>query len=453
MKKTMIFHKPVTQKKQGFWRNFKAGPSWVILSLKHDSIARKSITVILFRWFKGYFSRFVSVAGILFFLAFIVALAVSAFSSKNYIKLIAGIMLGLLIADFIFGWIFRPKLEVKRFVPERARQGSEVLLKYRLRSFSYMPCFDLLVDYYSPSKEIEVKKNQPRIDRISSQGVTEFTRSFYLKKRGKYYFPAVVSTSLFPFNLLNFSCCSVSKQSILVYPNFTPLENLFLPEGKKYQRSGNSMVHNVGDSNEFAGCRYYRYGDDIRKIDWKSTARSGDLTVKEYHQDYLTRTAVILDTGTKSYDKLREFFMLPAKHSDQKLEAAVSLAAAIADYICREDNIVDIFAVGSNVHHLKAGRGHACLDAILDILSCVEVTSAGSISNISETVINEISSIGSAIIISAYWDDDREELQNKMLYNGTVVKKIIIGKEYQFNSVNDICLNYKDIIDGIIKQI
>ena len=443
-----------TKKKETFLHRFMQGPDWLVPQSGSQLKQKHNFNLsLLGKWFFAYLKRIVSNCGGVLLFVLVITIVVSIVAEKNHIKVIAALIFALFIADFVFGLLFRPQLQVSRTFPPRVRQGTVIKVSYSVENRSKLSCFDILVDHYRPSKNIVKKELITKISRLAGKERFSFIRAYEVQQRGKYFFPALVCTSVFPLNLINWSSCSSRMQPILVYPNFTELDELILPTGTKFQRSGNSLTHNVGESNDFAGCREYRYGDDVRKIDWKSTARSGELTMKEYHQDYLTRTAVILDTGVKDHQWLREFLMLPTDNSSQKLEAAVSLAAAIADYICREDNIVDIFAVGSNVHHLKAGRGHACLDAILDILACVEQTSSSSISNISESVIREISSIGSAIIISTNWDDRREELYNKMLYGGAVVKKIIIGSEFTHDSDNEVTLNYKAIISGAVTRV
>ncbi len=50
-------------------------------------------------------------------------------------------------------------------------------------------------------------------------------------------------------------------------------------------RLGNnpSMFH--GEGYEFSELREYLYGDDVRKIDWKSTAKLGKPFVKVYKEE------------------------------------------------------------------------------------------------------------------------------------------------------------------------
>jgi uncharacterized protein (DUF58 family) len=135
-----------------------------------------------------------------------------------------------------------------------------------------------------------------------------------------------------------------------------------LPVGRKYQPGGLHLVSHVGDSEEFIGNREYRPGDRLRDIHHAAWARTGFPIVREFQEEYLCRIAMIVDTLAPPRDTAAR----------QDLEAALSLAAAIADALSRQEYVVDLFAAGPDLYHFQAGRGLAYLDNILDILACLE---------------------------------------------------------------------------------
>ncbi len=49
--------------------------------------------------------------------------------------------------------------------------------------------------------------------------------------------------------------------------------------------SGNNLSKFQGEGFEFAELREYSYGDDVRKIDWKTSAKTGKLYIKVYHEE------------------------------------------------------------------------------------------------------------------------------------------------------------------------
>lgn len=67
----------------------------------------------------------------------------------------------------------------------------------------------------------------------------------------------------------------------------------------------------------FHALREYVRGDDLRHVHWRSTARAGQLLVRQYHQTRRNHATVLLDDDVASYAKIDDF------------ELAVSVAASL----------------------------------------------------------------------------------------------------------------------------
>lgn len=88
-----------------------------------------------------------------------------------------------------------------------------------------------------------------------------------------------------------------ANEMLLVYPLIAPIEALDLPLVLPMgERIGPRKL--LEDPLWFAGIREYELGDDPRRIDWKATARSGELRSKIYESTTLRRLLVLLDTWT-----------------------------------------------------------------------------------------------------------------------------------------------------------
>jgi uncharacterized protein (DUF58 family) len=64
---------------------------------------------------------------------------------------------------------------------------------------------------------------------------------------------------------------------------------------------GNNPSLFQGEGFEFAELREYVYGDDVRKIDWKSTAKLGKPYVKIYHEERELNVVVVSVLGGSVY--------------------------------------------------------------------------------------------------------------------------------------------------------
>ncbi|MGA4507798.1 DUF58 domain-containing protein [Propionibacteriaceae bacterium G1746] len=76
----------------------------------------------------------------------------------------------------------------------------------------------------------------------------------------------------------------------------------------------------------FHALREYVPGDDRRHIHWRSSARTGDLMVRQFEETRQSRVALALDTATASYFDEDEF------------ELAVSVVGSVAIQCVREEN-------------------------------------------------------------------------------------------------------------------
>ena len=72
------------------------------------------------------------------------------------------------------------------------------------------------------------------------------------------------------------------------------------------------------DDLAFHALREYVRGDDLRHVHWRSSARAGQLLVRQYHQTRRNHVTVLLDDAGSAYDGEEDF------------ELAVSVAASLA---------------------------------------------------------------------------------------------------------------------------
>jgi uncharacterized protein (DUF58 family) len=177
------------------------------------------------------------------------------------------------------------------------------------------------------------------------------------------------------------------------------------------------MASNIGNAFEYVGNREYRDGDNVRTIDWRATARLQKPIVREYREEYFLRVGVVLDTFVhrKSPAPARENF-----------ERAISVCAAVCDFMARSDYIVDLFAAGPNLYHLTAGRSLAYLDQILDILACVDVSDEEPFGTLEPEVIQNLSRITTVVCVFTEWDEARRAFVDRLRREGAGVKVICV---------------------------
>ena len=112
--------------------------------------------------------------------------------------------------------------------------------------------------------------------------------------RGEFTFGPAKLSSGDPVGLRERSALTEGLEHLLVYPKVFALS----PAGIVSRallgdlRSRRELLH---DPSRTAGVREYRVGDPLRFVDWRATARSTSLMVREFEPSVTPRVAVFLD--------------------------------------------------------------------------------------------------------------------------------------------------------------
>ena len=114
---------------------------------------------------------------------------------------------------------------------------------------------------------------------------------------------------------------------------------------------------------EFYGMREYTPGDDLRRIVWRATARTGRVMVREAEQGITDRITILLDTD-RTYHEGRE-------ETSESFEAGVRAAASIGVKHLREGYSVTVEANAGPV--TRALRGAGAQIQMLDALARLEM--------------------------------------------------------------------------------
>ena len=128
--------------------------------------------------------------------------------------------------------------------------------------------------------------------RIPAQSETSQTVRVVYKKRGVYGFGDFYLSSSFPFIFLTQKIPSTVRKKVIVYPEITEVDaslTELTKEGDALSYSG------MRRGEEFSSIREFRYGDDLRNIHWKSSAKKTRLMVREYAAEEPKKLTVILD--------------------------------------------------------------------------------------------------------------------------------------------------------------
>ncbi|MFJ8744088.1 DUF58 domain-containing protein [Embleya sp. NPDC127516] len=135
-------------------------------------------------------------------------------------------------------------------------------------------------------------------------------------------------------------------ETLLVRPRTIALQSL--PAGRTHHLEGPNSDTADDGTLTFHSLREYVMGDDLRRVHWRSTARTGTMMVRKLIDVSLPQTTLVLDTNLAAFAE-----GVNADERDEAFEVAVDVTASVA------------LAAASNNFPLKVVTGRGALPAPL----------------------------------------------------------------------------------------
>jgi len=193
-------------------------------------------------------------------------------TSNNLIYIIVSTLLGFIAVSGVFGKENLSKLEVDYELPGEMYAQKPFPVRITLRNpKKRMPAF--LIWVVIQGQEVLF----PFVD-CGAEATAYLNLSF--EHRGRYHLKGGYIYSVFPFSFI--TRFRTIRQMV---------EGVVFPEPKKcdiktiyeiaQQHFGDHTLNRAGDSGDMMSVRGYQFGDPLRHINWKASAKTGDLKTKE----------------------------------------------------------------------------------------------------------------------------------------------------------------------------
>jgi len=176
--------------------------------------------------------------------------------------------------------------------PQRTEVGHSARVVLRLRNSARLPTGTLMLEDRLPY----ALGSRPRLvlERLAGMMGSSVSYTVRAEARGRYDVGPLVIRMTDPFGLCEVTRSFPTTDRLTVTPKITALPQVRLTgeyAGSGESRSRSVAVHGEDD----VATREYRYGDDLRRVHWRSTARAGELMVRREEQPWESRATVLLD--------------------------------------------------------------------------------------------------------------------------------------------------------------
>jgi uncharacterized protein (DUF58 family) len=180
-------------------------------------------------------------------------------------------------------------------------------------------------------------------------------------KRGLYRFENLNVRYVSPFQLLILQKKFDQPQEARVYPNMLEAKkHRLLAQRNQLTQMGLRVSRHRGGGMEFESLRDFVPDDELRKVDWKASARRGSLVAREYNVERSRNLVMMLDCGR---------VMASFDGDLTKLDHAVNAAMLLTYASVQHDDRVGLLTFADDViGYLPPGRGKGQMDSVVDKL-------------------------------------------------------------------------------------
>jgi uncharacterized protein (DUF58 family) len=305
-------------------------------------------------------------------------LVVGWFKAINLILLLAYPMLALWAVNVFLAWRRPCTLRVRRLCEGPVFARTPFRMELEVENPHRIAQVGLHLKDYGPDHALSwYVPRLARGDKVRLRG--ELT----LPRRGWYGSEALRASNGYPFGLAERGLRVEGDQAILVFP---PLGRLHPGRLRRVLRQAAMTLgpsrqrprrHPTAQS-QFHGLRSFRPGDSPRWIHWRTSARRGELMVREFEDEPANDFVLVVDPWLPAADanawRVTQGGAAedgPPPRSMARLEAALSLAATICWEWCRHKGDRFVLALAGPVPLVVDGltsREHALL-----MLECLAV--------------------------------------------------------------------------------
>ncbi|MBE7491994.1 MAG: DUF58 domain-containing protein [Planctomycetes bacterium] len=290
-------------------------------------------------------------SGVLLFLA-------GAYYGENAFVLLACIPLALVLVNLGAAWVNTRGIEFRRELPGHTHAGESVDVGLVVTNRGRLPSFSLELE---DTRLADLYRDEP-VTLLQSAQAGFLHRVGYTAvfgRRGEHRLDMLHLTSSFPFGLARMTRRLNFRSEIVVYPRPYRLSSEFEQRLLAQARFFGESSASARGQEEVFGVREYLPGQNVARIHWRTTARTGKPMVLELEGRQDASFVLVLDT----------FPVGDPASLRQRLEQAVGLAAGLSYYLTRQGVLFRFAYFGTELQLGQPGRGDGHYHAIMERLA------------------------------------------------------------------------------------
>ncbi|WP_443634894.1 DUF58 domain-containing protein [Candidatus Marifrigoribacter sp. Uisw_064] len=273
----------------------------------------------------------------------------------------------------VYGFLLVLLLEASMLFSNKGIKGERILPE----KFSNSDENEIIIQFsnnYSFKIDISVidelpvqfqKRDFIKIIQIAGKHRSSFQYNVRPVDRGEYIFGNLNCYVTSNIGLIKRRFTFNKEQLVKVYPSFIQMKKYdFLAIDNRLTQYGLKKIRRIGHTLEFEQIKEYIIGDDVRTVNWKATAKRGQLMVNQYQDEKMQPIYSIIDTSR----------VMKMPFEGLKLvDYAINSALAFSNIALKKGDKVGMVDFSNKVgSYLPAQAKKTYLNNILDTLYNIE---------------------------------------------------------------------------------
>lgn len=183
----------------------------------------------------------------------------------------------------------------ERLLPDRFSNSDENLVSIQLHNGYSFPIEVAIVDELPVQFQM---RDFFRSIKIKGKDRNTFQYTVRPVDRGEYVFGNLNCFASSVIGLVRKRYTFNKEQMVKVYPSFIQMKKYdFLAIDNRLSHIGLKKIRRIGHTMEFEQIKEYVAGDDVRTVNWKTTAKRGQLMVNQYQDEKMQPIYSIIDSS------------------------------------------------------------------------------------------------------------------------------------------------------------
>lgn len=257
------------------------------------------------------------------------------------------VLLLLLLSDIILLYRIKRGVSARRILAERLSNGDENPIILEFGNHYQYPVQLEIIDEVPPQFQLRDFAIQYGMQSGEKKSHTYFLRPV---KRGTYHFGHINVYAKSILGLISRRFILGEAQEVPVYPSYLQMRKYeLLAISNRLQDPGIKKIRRIGHNQEFEQIKEYVRGDDYRTLNWKATARRGELMVNKFQDERSQQVYSLIDKGRLMHMPFEGMSLL---------DYAINASLVISNVAIRKEDKAGLLAFQHKVQLLLPASKH-----------------------------------------------------------------------------------------------